>query len=88
YAPRGLKVIGVAMDYDIPSQVKAVVEGMQIPYPVALDARGDHAKAFDGVELVPYSLLIAADGHIVLRKLGLLDMAEIRARIEELLTEV
>lgn len=87
YASRGLKTIGVAMSYDMPSQVKAVVDGMQIPYPVALDLRGDHARAFAGVDLVPYSVLIAGDGTIVWRKLGLLDVEELRTRIEKLLKE-
>lgn len=88
FAPAGLKVIGIAMSYDMPSEVKSVVERLGVPFPVALDLKGEHARAFAGVEWVPYSVLIAGDGNIVLRRLGPLDLRELTARIQALLTEV
>jgi peroxiredoxin len=88
FAPAGLKVIGIAMSYDMPSEVKSVVDRLGVPFPVALDLKGEHARAFAGVEWVPYSVLIAGDGSIVLRRLGPLDLRELTARIQALLTEV
>lgn len=88
FAPAGLKVIGIAMSYDMPSEVKSVVDRLGIPFPVALDLKGEHARAFAGVDWVPYSVLIAGDGNIVLRRLGPLDLPELTARIQALLTEV
>lgn len=87
YAGRGLKVIGVAMAYDMPSNVRAVAERLKIAYPVVFDHQGKHARAFSGVELVPYSVLLAPDGHVVMRKLGLLDMDALQVLIENMLTE-
>ena len=45
-APRGLEVIGVAMNNDPPNQVMAMAKERNIPYPVAVDTQGKVAKAF------------------------------------------
>ncbi|NIR58835.1 MAG: TlpA family protein disulfide reductase, partial [Gammaproteobacteria bacterium] len=36
YAPRGFELVAIAMPYDPPNQVLAMVERKSIPYPVAL----------------------------------------------------
>lgn len=87
YSGRGLKIIGVAMNYDIPSRVMDLVRSGRITYPVAFDLSAELAKAFGNVSLVPNSFLIAPDGRIVFHKLGLLDMAVLDAQIEKMLLE-
>ncbi|HFD79655.1 MAG TPA: TlpA family protein disulfide reductase [Gammaproteobacteria bacterium] len=84
-APQGLEIIGVAMSYDPPAQVRALVARKQIPYPVALDEDGAAARAFGNVRLTPSNFLIAPDGHIVYQKIGEPDRKKLRTMILELL---
>lgn len=85
YARRGLKMIGVAMYYDPPAQVVAMAK--TLPYPIALDSRAEYARAFANVKLVPNSFLIAPNGQIALHILGLVDVDDLKRRIEAMLQE-
>ncbi len=87
FAPRGLQLIAVAMDYDLPSRVLALVEAARVPYRVTLDSTGAIAAAFGGVRGVPAAFLIAPDGIIGARWLGPLDFSAVRRRIVGLLGE-
>ncbi len=80
-SPRGLEIIGIAMDYDPPNQVLAMRNARNIPYPIALDIDGGAARAFGGVRLTPTSFLIAPNGRIVFQKLGEMDMVKLRQDI-------
>jgi peroxiredoxin len=79
--PQGLELIGVAMAYDPPGQVKEMIKLRQIPYTIALDSTGDAARAFGDVKLTPTSFLIDPQGRIVQQRLGEMDMPQIRSRI-------
>lgn len=83
--PRGLEIIGVAMAYDPPMQVRAMAAQRQIPYPIVLDSQEHIAKAFDNVRLTPTTVLISPEGRIVQYQLGLLDMPKLRGVIEKML---
>ena len=83
--PKGLEIIGVAMSYDLPEQVRALVRQRQIPYPVVLDTQGQIAREFDNVRLTPTSVLISPEGRIVHYRLGLLDMPKLRSTLEAFL---
>lgn len=87
YARRGLKMIGVAMYYDPPAQVVAIASAKALPYPIALDSRAEYAQAFANVKLVPNSFLIAPNGQIALHILGLVDVDDLKRRIEAMLQE-
>ncbi|HKJ09416.1 MAG TPA: TlpA disulfide reductase family protein [Gammaproteobacteria bacterium] len=80
-APKGLEVIGVAMNYDPPNQVMAMAKERNIPYPVAVDTQGKVAKAFGDIQLTPTSFLIAPDGRIVKQKIGEMNMEAVRKQI-------
>lgn len=80
-APRGLEIIGIAMNYDPPSEVLAMRERRNIPYPVALDLNRDAARAFGDVRVTPTTFLIAPDGRIVYHRSGALDPDALRADI-------
>ena len=84
-APQGFKLIGVAMYYDPPTQVRAMRKARDISYPIALDDNAAISKAFGDVRLTPTSFLIDAQGRIVYQKLGNLDIPQLRVRIEKLL---
>lgn len=87
YHVRGLEIIAVAMQYDMPSQVVALVSQRGLPYPVVLDTEGTHASAFGGVTGVPASFLISPKGDIALRASGVLDMKALRTLIHSMLAE-
>jgi peroxiredoxin len=80
-APRGLEIIGIAMDYDPEDQVRTMVAQKKVPYPIALDSDGSAAQAFGGVSLTPSSFLIDPQGRIVQYKLGEMDMPAVHNRI-------
>ena len=83
--PKGLEIIGVAMAYDPPEQVRAMAAKRQIPYPVVLDTQARIAREFDNVRLTPTSVLISPNGNIVQYRLGLLDLPKLRETIQEML---
>jgi peroxiredoxin len=83
--PKGLEIIGVAMSYDPPEQVRAMAQQRQIPYPIVLDSKEHIAREFDNVRLTPTTVLISPDGRILQYQLGLLDMPKLRETIEAML---
>lgn len=83
--PKGLEIIGVAMAYDPPEQVRAMARQRQIPYPIVLDSEERIAREFDNVQLTPTSVLVSPEGRIVQYRLGLLDMSELRNTIAGML---
>ena len=85
YHPRGLEIIAVAMYYDPPNHVAAMTRDRQLPYDVALDLKADHAKAFGDVRLTPTTFLIAPNGTVVMHKIGVFDLPDMKNRIETLL---
>lgn len=85
FNPKGLEIIGVAMSYDPPDQVRAMAEQRQIPYPIVLDSQEHIAREFDNVRLTPTTVLISPDGRIVQYRLGLLDLPKLRETIKTML---
>lgn len=83
--PKGLEIIGVAMSYDPPEQVRALAQQRHIPYPIVLDSQAQIARAFDNVRVTPTTVLISPEGRIVQYRLGLLDMPKLRETIESML---
>jgi peroxiredoxin len=84
FAPRGYEMVAVAMDYDRPDFVVDYTERMALPFTVALDLKGEAARAFD-VHLTPTSFLIDKQGRIVEQYRGQPDFGKLRARVEGLL---
>lgn len=83
--PKGLEIIGVAMAYDPPEQVRAMAKQRQIPYPIVLDSQERIAREFDNVRLTPTTVLISPQGRIAHYRLGLLDMPKLRETLQEML---
>ena len=71
---KGLEIIGVAMPYDRPDHVLEMRKRKNIPYPIALDIKGEAVSAFGQVRLTPSSFLINPEGVIVKHKIGEMDM--------------
>lgn len=86
--PRGLQMVGIAMYYDPPVQVIKMIEQRGIPYPVALDLNKEAMYGFRMEQPVtPTTYLVAPGGRIVFRKVGFLDMEQLRGLIRTLLPE-
>lgn len=85
YAARGLTILAIAMAYDPPNHVKAMRDARDLPYTIALDLKGEAARAFGNVNVTPTSFLIDPQGRIVRHKLGEMDMAKVRSQIEGML---
>lgn len=82
YKDRGFEVIAVAMSYDPPSYVASFVQTRQLPFPVALDVNGEHARAFGNVQITPTTFLIGKDGSILEHKLGDFDFVKLNAFLD------
>lgn len=78
----GLEIIGVAMSYDPPNHVAEAVKQHAVPYNIALDLDGSIAKAFDDVRLTPTSFLIDKQGNIIFKKLGEMNLDQLRTDIQ------
>jgi peroxiredoxin len=77
YAAQGYETIAVAMEYDPPAYVKTFSERNQVPFKVALDTRGEIAKRFNDVRVVPTTFLIDRQGRIVKSWLGEIDFSKL-----------
>jgi len=85
YAPRGYETVAVAMQYDPANYVINFAQTRKLPFPVALDSKGDIARAFGDVRLTPTAFLIDKQGNIIKRYLGEYDKAEFQATVEKAL---
>lgn len=86
-APRGLEIIGVAMNYDPIEDVKALSARRKVPYLIAHDSRAEAARAFGDVQLTPTTFVIAPDGRIVQQTIGEVDMTQLRSKLLSLLKQ-
>jgi peroxiredoxin len=84
-APKGFQAIAVAMQYDPPNYVKNYAETRKLPFPVAIDAQGEIAKAFGDVKMTPTAFLIDKQGHIIKRYLGNYDKAAFLKTVDKAL---
>jgi len=85
FADQGLEVIAIAMDYDPPNLVKNFTEQRKLPYTIALDLDGSAAQAFEQVRVTPTNFLIAPDGRVVKKNIGLFNVEEMHEKIADLL---
>jgi peroxiredoxin len=83
YKDRGFEIVAVAMSYDPPSYVANFARARQLPFPVAFDVNGEHARAFGNVQLTPTSFIIGKDGRILEQKLGELDFDKLKALLDK-----
>ncbi len=67
---QGLEFVAVAMQDDPANYVLNYVQTRQIPFTVALDVRGELAKAFGDVKMTPTTFVIDKEGHIIKRYVG------------------
>jgi len=78
---QGYTTLAIALSYDKLDRVKALAAHRHLPYPVIYDAKGEYAKAFNGVSMTPTHFLISPEGKIVWKQVGMIDKAEVKALI-------
>jgi peroxiredoxin len=83
YKAKGFEIIAVAMSYDPPSHVVNFTQTRQLPFPVALDVKGELAQAFGDVRLTPTSFIIGKKGQILEQKIGELDFDKLKALLDK-----
>ncbi|WP_338846031.1 TlpA disulfide reductase family protein [Massilia sp. W12] len=83
YNPRGLEFVAVAMQYDPPNYVINYAETRKLPFHVALDYKGELAKAFGNVSMTPTTFVIDKQGRIVKRYVGEPSFAELHQLLEK-----
>jgi hypothetical protein len=68
--PNGVQVLGIAQDD--PAAVRAYLRLIPVNYPILLDDPSGRAgiRLGDRLGLLPYSVLLDADGHILRRNYG------------------
>lgn len=81
YANEGLAMISVAMPHDYPEHIKAMRKDKGLPYLITWDEDGTISAAFDNVRVTPTHFLISPEGEIVMRKIGVLKMAELKQKL-------
>jgi len=85
YKGKGLEFVAVAMSYDPPNYVLNFAETRKLPFKVALDVKGDLAKAFDDVKLTPTTYVIDKDGNVIKRYVGEPEFAQLHQLLEKAL---
>jgi peroxiredoxin len=85
YHQKGLELFAISMYYDRPNYVVAASKNYQIPYDIVLDLRGNIAKAFGQVKLIPTTFLIDTRGEIVYQTTGVFNLSKMQIRIQDLL---
>ena len=85
YSGYDFELIAVAMPYDAPNDVLELAESYKLPFPVALDIKGEAVKAFDSVTGTPTSFLLNSEGVVVKRYIGAIKFNELRQELDKLL---
>jgi peroxiredoxin len=87
FQPRGYETVAVAMWYDPPNRVIAFSEQRALPFKMAFDPVGEHAKAFGDLTLTPTTFVIDKRGDIVYRVVGEPDFKKLHELLELKLAE-
>lgn len=87
FQTRGYETVAVAMWHDPPIRVVGYAEKSALPFKVAFDPVGEHAKAFGDLTLTPTTFVIDKRGDIVSRTVGAPDFKKLHALLEEKLAE-
>ncbi len=87
FQARSYETVAIAMWHDPPVRVVSYAEKNALPFKVAFDPVGEHAKAFGDVMLTPTTFVIDKHGDIVSRMVGAPDFRKLHALLEEKLAE-
>lgn len=83
FKDRGFRTVAVAMSYDRPDYVLSFAQSRQLPFDVALDLKGDVAKAYKQVKVTPTTYLVDKQGNIIKTYVGEPDFTAMHQLIEK-----
>jgi thiol-disulfide isomerase/thioredoxin len=78
FAPHGVELIAVAMDYDPPDRVAAIARRRPLPDTVARDVGGRIAAQFGDVAVTPTLFVLDGSGSVIESLRGALDPNRLR----------
>lgn len=84
--PKGLTVIGVALDRGGAKVVKPYVDNHEINYPIVLDGDGNAESEMGPIYGLPTTLVVNPEGQIVKRVLGIFPVDKLKPTLEEMLS--
>jgi peroxiredoxin len=77
------ELIGVAMSYDRPDLVIDTKEKHQLNYPISLDLNNEINQRFGPLEMIPTTVLLAPDGQVVKKHVGLITYQQLKTMLLE-----
>jgi peroxiredoxin len=80
-APKGLEMVGVSVYWDKLDRLRAMVQSKNLPYPVIYDGNKTLFHAISGYGLTPTTFLINPQGHVVMKKVGEMNIPAVRKTI-------
>jgi cytochrome c biogenesis protein CcmG/thiol:disulfide interchange protein DsbE len=83
--PKGLAVVGVAIDEGGTEKVTSFVNDLHVPYPIALPEKMSQMEY--GMEGVPTTILVDRQGRVAKTYVGAVRQADFRTDVESLLNE-
>ena len=83
--PKGLAVVGIAIDEGGREKVKRFVEDFRVPYPVVVPERLSQVEY--GLEGVPTTILLDKQGRVAKTYVGAVRQADFKTDVEALLQE-
>lgn len=83
--PKGLAVVGVAIDVGGEVKVRRFVEEFRVPYPVVMPERGSQMEF--GLEGVPTTVLVDKQGRVAKTYVGAVRQGDFETDVAELLKE-
>jgi peroxiredoxin len=86
YGPQGLVVLGISLDEEGPKVVKPFMKKMSINYPIVM-GNDKVSKAFGGIEGIPTTFVIDANGFIVEQHVGFTEKAVFEKALKSLLKQ-
>ena len=88
YRDRGVEFVGAANEpRSAKAKVREFIQGMQIEFPVWLEASEDHLKALGIGPGIPSTVIVDGQGKIAARITGPTDGAQLRELLDQLLSE-
>jgi len=88
YRDRGVAFVGAANEpRSAKAKVREFMEGMQIPFPVWLEASEGHMKAVGVGPGLPATVIFDSQGRVAARIGGVTDAAQLRELLERVLSE-
>ena len=87
YGPQGVSLVGVCLDAATPKSLQPAVKALGINYPVLVGS-AEQVLERTGIDGIPATLIIAADGTVYRRLVGYHTKEELLAPITELLNKM